>query len=330
MRSGRPPEGALRQGDARAQGTALFPDEAAGPARLGASRPAGSCPHGAHHARAPAPGRRARNEAARAANRAPAARRRRGAGAPVHGQHRSHAGGDRDRRRRIPVPLCVVPAGARGKAGLRGARRSRVAPGRDRRPLARVRARRGAHDPRPRRALPAGIGGAAARSGRRRKAFFSEPAPRPARMGTLNLEGVSFHYPGRGETVLDKVTLVIPAGGIFGLLGPNGAGKTTLISILAGQLHGVTGSIRAGDEPTVGVDPQSRAFLLDSIRSLAGTERTILYTSHYMEEVEAICGRVAIIDHGRVLVSGALSEVTRDGSGLEELFMRLTHRSLRD
>ncbi|TMH81291.1 MAG: ABC transporter ATP-binding protein, partial [Betaproteobacteria bacterium] len=45
-------------------------------------------------------------------------------------------------------------------------------------------------------------------------------------MGTLNLESVSFRYPGRGETVLDKVSLAIPAGGIFGLLGPNGAGKT--------------------------------------------------------------------------------------------------------
>ncbi len=84
------------------------------------------------------------------------------------------------------------------------------------------------------------------------------------------------------------------------------------------------------DEPTVGVDPQSRAFLLESIRSLAGAGRTIVYTSHYMEEVEAICDRVAIIDRGRVLVSGALSDVVRDGSGLEEIFMRLTHRSLRD
>jgi ABC-2 type transport system ATP-binding protein len=84
------------------------------------------------------------------------------------------------------------------------------------------------------------------------------------------------------------------------------------------------------DEPTVGVDPQSRAFLLESIRSHAGAGRTILYTSHYMEEVEAICDHVAIIDHGRVLVSGALSQVIRGASGLQELFMQLTHSSLRD
>src|SRR4029077_16012508 len=107
-----------------------------------------------------------------------------------------------------------------------GARRARVEPGRDRRPLARVRARRGAHDPRPRRAFAGGLGGAPGGAGRRRKALLPEPAPRPARMGTLNLEGVSFRYPGRGETVLDEVTLAIPAGGILGFFGPNGGGNT--------------------------------------------------------------------------------------------------------
>ena len=93
------------------------------------------------------------------------------------------------------------------------------------------------------------------------------------------------------------------------------------------------------DEPTVGVDPQSRAFLLESIRGLAASGRTIVYTSHYMEEVEAICDHVAIIDAGRVLRTGALDELLRDdaavvkvrqGRSLEQLFMHLTNRSLRD
>ena len=85
------------------------------------------------------------------------------------------------------------------------------------------------------------------------------------------------------------------------------------------------------DEPTVGVDPQSRAFLLESIRSLAAPGRTIVYTSHYMEEVQAICDRVAILDEGRVLVEGTLAELLRKGPGnLEQLFMQLTSRSLRD
>jgi ABC-2 type transport system ATP-binding protein len=76
------------------------------------------------------------------------------------------------------------------------------------------------------------------------------------------------------------------------------------------------------DEPTVGVDPQSRAFLLETIRSLAGPQRIIVYTSHYMEEVQAICDRVAIIDHGELLVSGLLSEILEDGSGLLTLRLR--------
>ena len=63
------------------------------------------------------------------------------------------------------------------------------------------------------------------------------------------------------------------------------------------------------DEPTVGVDPQSRHFLLEAIRDLQRTGRTIIYTSHYMEEVEALCGHVAILDQGKVLVAGTLGEV---------------------
>jgi len=70
------------------------------------------------------------------------------------------------------------------------------------------------------------------------------------------------------------------------------------------------------DEPTVGVDPQSRAFLLDTIGALAGPGRIVVYTSHYMEEVQALCDRVAILDHGRVLMTGLLSDILRDSSGL--------------
>jgi ABC-2 type transport system ATP-binding protein len=63
------------------------------------------------------------------------------------------------------------------------------------------------------------------------------------------------------------------------------------------------------DEPTVGVDPQSRRFLLDSIAALPAQGTTVIYTSHYMEEVEAICQRVAIIDQGQVLTEGTLAEL---------------------
>jgi ABC-2 type transport system ATP-binding protein len=76
------------------------------------------------------------------------------------------------------------------------------------------------------------------------------------------------------------------------------------------------------DEPTVGVDAQSRAFLLGQIRSLAAPGRIVVYTSHYMEEVQAICDSVAIIDHGRVLLSGPLAEVLQDSAG--SLALRLS------
>jgi ABC-2 type transport system ATP-binding protein len=68
------------------------------------------------------------------------------------------------------------------------------------------------------------------------------------------------------------------------------------------------------DEPTVGVDPQSRAFLLDAVKQLARDGCTVIYTSHYMEEVEAIADRVVILDHGQVLKSGTLHELLADGS----------------
>ncbi|MFZ5351727.1 MAG: ABC transporter ATP-binding protein [Bacillota bacterium] len=55
------------------------------------------------------------------------------------------------------------------------------------------------------------------------------------------------------------------------------------------------------DEPTVGIDPQSRNHILDSVRELNRRGSTIVYTSHYMEEVEAICDRVGIIDHGKLI-----------------------------
>jgi len=60
------------------------------------------------------------------------------------------------------------------------------------------------------------------------------------------------------------------------------------------------------DEPTVGVDPQSRAFILDAIRSLAQQGAAVIYASHYMEEIEAIADRVAILDRGHVLREGSL------------------------
>lgn len=83
------------------------------------------------------------------------------------------------------------------------------------------------------------------------------------------------------------------------------------------------------DEPTVGVDSPSRRFLLESVRQFAATGGTVLYTSHYMEEVEAVCTDVSVIDHGKVLLAGSVAEV-KGGRTLEQVFMELTGHSLRD
>lgn len=63
------------------------------------------------------------------------------------------------------------------------------------------------------------------------------------------------------------------------------------------------------DEPTVGIDPQSRNYILESIRKLNDMGCTIIYTSHYMEEVEEICSRIAIIDHGKIIAEGTKEQL---------------------
>ena len=65
------------------------------------------------------------------------------------------------------------------------------------------------------------------------------------------------------------------------------------------------------DEPTAGVDPQSRAFLLEAVKALAKSGAAVIYTSHYMEEIEAIADRVVILDEGKVLSDGSLAELLR-------------------
>jgi len=64
------------------------------------------------------------------------------------------------------------------------------------------------------------------------------------------------------------------------------------------------------DEPTVGIDPQSRQYILNAIRKLNAMGCTIIYSSHYMEEVEELCTRIAIMDHGKIIAEGTKEQLT--------------------
>ncbi len=89
------------------------------------------------------------------------------------------------------------------------------------------------------------------------------------------------------------------------------------------------------DEPTVGIDPQSRNNIYETIEGLRGKGMTILYTTHYMEEANRLCDRVAIMDGGRIIAMDTPRELRGqigppDQVTLEDVFLRLTGRSLRD
>ncbi len=93
------------------------------------------------------------------------------------------------------------------------------------------------------------------------------------------------------------------------------------------------------DEPTVGVDPQSRERIFEILRDLQTEGTTLLYTTHYMEEAERLCDRIAIIDDGCIVAGGTLEELLRlrvdeiieqRPRGLEQLFIQLTGKRLRD
>jgi ABC-2 type transport system ATP-binding protein len=86
------------------------------------------------------------------------------------------------------------------------------------------------------------------------------------------------------------------------------------------------------DEPTAGVDPQSRNLLFENIEALKRLGRTIVYTTHYMEEAQRLCDRVAILDQGKILALDTVEGLLRAhrGADLEAVFLHLTGKKLRD
>jgi ABC-2 type transport system ATP-binding protein len=89
------------------------------------------------------------------------------------------------------------------------------------------------------------------------------------------------------------------------------------------------------DEPTVGIDPQSRNNIFEFVNQLNDAGTTVLYTTHYMEEADHLSDRIAIIDHGQIIAIGTSRELKQrwgdpEQLTLEEVFLNLTGRGLRD
>jgi ABC-2 type transport system ATP-binding protein len=109
----------------------------------------------------------------------------------------------------------------------------------------------------------------------------------------------------RIDEVLETVSLGDRAGD---LVGAYSGGMRRRLNIGIGLLH--RPSLLILDEPTVGVDPQSRNAILTNVEALSGEGMAVLYTTHYMEEAERLCDRIGVIDMGRLIAEGTVRELT--------------------
>jgi len=141
----------------------------------------------------------------------------------------------------------------------------------------------------------------------------------------------------RGRTVDELLRIVELEGKRSSRVGKLSGGQRQRLSVacaLAGRPD-----LLFLDEPTTGLDPQSRRQLWHILEQFRGAGGTILMTTHHMEEAEFLCDRVAVVDHGRIIAEGTPKEliarlgtpkvVTHHGT-LEDVFMSLTGRHLRD
>jgi ABC-2 type transport system ATP-binding protein len=153
----------------------------------------------------------------------------------------------------------------------------------------------------------------------------------------LRFFGALYNLAGRAlnRAIDDALSLVGLADRDRTLVKTFSGGMKRRLNLAAGLLHDP--DILLLDEPTVGVDPQSRNAIFDNLEVLKRRGKALLYTTHYMEEAERLADRIVIIDHGRVIaedsVAGMQARVPGVGgsrASLEVVFLALTGRSLRD
>jgi ABC-2 type transport system ATP-binding protein len=192
--------------------------------------------------------------------------------------------------------------------------------------------------------------------------------------GEENLRFFGEVYGLSGQTLSSRVAWCLDFVGLTDrkddLIGAYSGGMKRRLNLAAALVH--EPDLLLLDEPTVGVDPQSRNKIFENIETLHREGRTIIYTTHYMEEAERLCDRIAILDAGRLLAMGTLQQLLEAHGGpptlvvksggserrvqtpdplaelnrvaahttieafqmerptLEQVFLRLTGRSLRD
>jgi len=157
----------------------------------------------------------------------------------------------------------------------------------------------------------------------------------PTLTGLENLQFFGNMYGLKGKELAKRIDESL---GSFGLekyarkkIAHYSGGMKRRINLIAGLLH--KPKVLFLDEPTVGIDVQSRNVILEFLHELQETGTTIIYTSHYMEEAEKLCTRVAIIDTGKIIAIGnpkKLVEENPEFKNLETMFLQLTGKGLRD
>ncbi|NGO72529.1 ABC transporter ATP-binding protein [Streptomyces sp. SB3404] len=155
-------------------------------------------------------------------------------------------------------------------------------------------------------------------------AFFEKLTAREQIRTFASLYGVPAD---RADAMLDTVGLVDKAGTREDKLS---GGQAQRLSIACALVHDP--ELVFLDEPTTGLDPQARRNLWDLLRQINAEGRTVVLTTHYMDEAETLCDRVAIMDHGRVLRAGPPRELVEElgCDSLEDVFLQLTGREYRE
>lgn len=150
-----------------------------------------------------------------------------------------------------------------------------------------------------------------------------------------NLKYFGSMYGLKGKLLDDKINSYLSHLGLIDFstkkIDTFSGGMKRRINLIASILH--EPKVLFLDEPTVGVDVQSKHVIIEFLKELNKKGTTIIYTSHHLNEAETFCTRVAIIDHGKLITKGKPKELVNKSEGahnLEDVFISLTGKALRD